>query len=245
MPIFLSLQTGSGGLWNLVLQSGMTAKIVLLILLCFSILSWGIILNKWLTFKRVSRQSQKFYAFFKKSQRLSDVYNFLDHYPLSPLAGVFRGGYEELQAQIRASQTIERSPTQSITERPRIGSLLSVQRALQKSAVAEMTALESSLSWLATTGAVAPFIGLFGTVIGIIDAFEGLGSSGGTSIQAVAPGISEALITTAAGLFAAIPAVIGYNQLIQRLKVFGAELDDFVMEILNQVERTFSVAPPT
>ncbi|HEY2934332.1 MAG TPA: MotA/TolQ/ExbB proton channel family protein [Acidobacteriota bacterium] len=243
MPIFLSLQAGSGGLWYLMLHSGIIAKIVLLILLGFSILSWGIMLNKWLTFRKVSRQSQKFYTFFRKSQRLGDVYNFLDRYPFSPLAGVFRGGYEELQAQIRAAQSIEQAPTQSIAGRPRIRSILSVQRALQKSAVAEMTALENSLSWLATTGAVTPFIGLFGTVVGIIDAFEGLGSSTSTTIQAVAPGISEALITTAAGLFAAIPAVIGYNQLLQRLKVFAAELDDFVMEVLNLVERTFSVGP--
>jgi biopolymer transport protein TolQ len=231
-----------GGFWDLILQSGPTAKIVLIILLGFSVFSWGIILNKWLTFRRVTRQSQQFYALFRKSQRLADVDNVTDKFPLSPLAGVFKSGYQELRQQVRASDPIERSPTQSIHERTRIPSILPIQRALQKSAVSEMTALESSLSWLATTGAVTPFIGLFGTVVGIINAFQGLGSSSATTIQAVAPGISEALVTTAAGLFAAIPAVIGYNQLIQRLRVFGAEIDDFAMEFLNWVERNFSIA---
>ncbi len=105
-----------------------------------------------------------------------------------------------------------------------------------------MTALETSLPWLATTGAVSPFIGLFGTVIGIINAFQGLGEGAVTTIQAVAPGISEALVATAAGLFAAIPAVIAYNQFVNRLKLFGVEMDDFSAEFLNTVERSFGVS---
>ncbi len=234
-------QVNAGGFWQLIQQSGPTAKIVLIILLGFSVFSWGIILNKWLTFRKATRQSQQFYTVFRKSQRLADVYNVTENYALSPLAGVFKSGYEELRQQVRASDPIERSPTQSLHERSLIPSVLPIQRALQKSAVLEMSALESSLSWLATTGAVTPFIGLFGTVVGIINAFQGLGTGSATTIQAVAPGISEALVTTAAGLFAAIPAVIGYNQLIQRLKVFGAEIDDFAMEFLNWVERNFAV----
>jgi biopolymer transport protein TolQ len=231
----------AGTFWDLIRQSGGTAAAVLVLLLGFSVLSWGIILNKWITFRKVSRQSEQFYSLFAKSPRLSDVYNVVDHYPLSPLAGVFKRGYEELQQQIRSNNPIERGPTQSIRNRPGISAIKPIERVLQKSAVAEMTTLESSLSWLATTGSVAPFIGLFGTVVGIIDAFYGLGSSATTTIQAVAPGISAALVATAAGLFAAIPAVIGYNQLLQRLKVFGAEIDDFSMEFLNVIETNFDV----
>lgn len=241
ISLLVAVQFFSGGLWQLVAQSGLTVKIVLVILLGFSVLSWGIILNKWITFRKVTRQSQQFYSFFHKSQQLSEVYNVTDNYPLSPLAGVFKSGYEELRQQVRAGSPIERGPTQAINERSSIPSVLPIQRALQKSATAEMTSLENSLNWLATTGAVTPFIGLFGTVIGIINAFQGLGSSSATTIQAVAPGISEALVTTAAGLFAAIPAVIGYNQFVHRLKVFGAEIDDFAMEFLNWVERNFAV----
>ncbi|MBI2821064.1 MAG: MotA/TolQ/ExbB proton channel family protein [Acidobacteria bacterium] len=230
---------------QLVYQSGLVAKIVLVILLGFSVLSWGIILNKWLTFRKVNEQSQRFYAIFKKSERLADVYTAADSFPLSPLAGVFKGGYEELHQQIRANQSIERGPVQAINERIRIPSSLPVQRALQKASTAEMTSLEGSLSWLATTGAVTPFIGLFGTVVGIINAFQGLGSSATTTIQAVAPGISEALVATAAGLFAAIPAVVAYNQFVQRLRIYGAEIDDFSMEFLNWVERNFAVSAPS
>ena len=114
-----------------------------------------------------------------------------------------------------------------------------LERSLQKAASSEMTTLEQSLNWLATTGSVTPFIGLFGTVVGIINAFQGLGEGTSTTIQAVAPGISEALVATAAGLFAAIPAVIAYNHFLGRLKVFGAEMDDFMAELLNLVERSF------
>jgi biopolymer transport protein TolQ len=216
-----------GGLWQLVLQSGWTARCVILVLLGFSVLSWGIIFNKWSTFRKVKRQSDEFYALFRNSQRLADVYKAADDYPLAPIASVFKSGYDELSLQLRAGQSIERSPTQSISDRPRIATMHSIERTLQKSAQSQMTGLETSLSWLATTGAVAPFVGLFGTVIGIINAFEGLGAGGASTIQSVAPGISEALVTTAAGLFAAIPAVMGYNQFVHRLKVFGTEINGF------------------
>lgn len=233
----------SGGFWQLIQQAGIVAKLVLLSLLAFSVLSWGIILNKWRAFRNVTRQSQRFYAVFKKSHRMSDVYGEVGSFPLSPLAGVFKAGYEELEQQVRAGASVDRGLSQSGQDRAQISSYTPIQRALQKSASAEMTALESSLNWLATTGAVTPFIGLFGTVIGIINAFQGLGLGSASTIQAVAPGISEALVTTAAGLFAAIPAVIGYNHFVHRLKVFGAEIDDFSMEFLNTVERSFAAAP--
>ena len=118
--------------------------------------------------------------------------------------------------------------------------LAGLERTLYRAATAEMTSLEHSLNWLATTGSVTPFIGLFGTVVGIINAFQGLGQGGTTTIQAVAPGISEALVATAAGLFAAIPAVIAYNHFLSQLKVFGVKMDDFTVELLNLIERSFS-----
>ena len=235
MPLVLALETElAGGLWQLILQSGWTAKGVLAVLLGFSILSWGIIFSKLRTFRKVTRQSQDFYSLFKNSQRLSDVYKATDDYPLSPIAGVFKSGYEELSEQVRASQSIEHSPTQSIVERTRISSTQRVQRAVQRSAQTKLTELESSLSWLATTGAIAPFVGLFGTVIGIINAFQGLGAGSASTIQAVAPGISEALVTTAAGLFAAIPAVIGYNHCLGKLRETGHAAGQFTSEFLDR-----------
>jgi biopolymer transport protein TolQ len=138
----------------------------------------------------------------------------------SPLVAVFDGGYEE----VRRQGGIARNVT-------------SVQRAMQIASSEELSRNESRLTWLATTGSVAPFVGLFGTVWGIIDAFHGLGTAGAATLRAVAPGVSEALITTAAGLFAAIPAVIAYNQFTQTMREFGARMDDFSLEFLNAVER--------
>jgi biopolymer transport protein TolQ len=166
------------------------------------------------------------------------LYGDCQRYPKSPLAGIFRSGYQELNQQIKASDpsggALEVSEAKGTLK-----SLDGLQRTLHKTAQTEMTTLEHSLSWLATTGAVSPFIGLFGTVIGIINAFQGLGEGSVTTIQAVAPGISEALVATAGGLFAAIPAVIAYNQFVSRLKVFGVEMDDFSVEFLNTIERSF------
>jgi biopolymer transport protein TolQ len=144
--------------------------------------------------------------------------------------------HEEFQKQSSLSEIYrecERYPMSPLA------GISGLERMLKKAAMAEMMGMERSLSWLATTGAVTPFIGLFGTVVGIINAFQGLGEGSTTTIQAVAPGISEALVATAAGLFAAIPAVIGYNHFISRLRQFGAEMDDFSVELLNLIERSF------
>jgi biopolymer transport protein TolQ len=230
----LTFLNGSfGSLWQLVLNSGVLVQTVLLILLAFSLFSWTIILKKTLVFREVERQSLTFYDRFRSSESLSELYRESERYPKSPLAGIYRTGYEELSHQVQKGRA-------AVAEQTTIKSLNGFERSLHKAAASEMTALEQSLSWLATTGAVTPFIGLFGTVVGIINAFEGLGEGATTTIQAVAPGISEALVATAAGLFAAIPAVIAYNQFLNRLKVFGAEMDDFSTEFLNLVERNFS-----
>jgi biopolymer transport protein TolQ len=208
---------------------------VILLLLLFSLLSWTIIFRKWLTFRHISKQSQAFIAFFRKSARLSEVESACSYYRGTPLSGVFSSGYQELNAQIQTLKP-QNLDHPVLLER----NITGIQRALQRASAAELSVLEKGMSWLATTGSVSPFIGLLGTVIGIINAFNGLGLVKTASIQAVAPGISEALIATAAGLFAAIPAVIAYNQFISRIKNIAVEMDDFSSEFLNLVERSFS-----
>lgn len=214
-----------GEISSLIESSGLVAKAVLVILLIFSVISWAIIFTKWGLFRRARAQSNRFMRMFRKSERLQDVASVAEQFKPSPLIPVFEGAYDELRKQ--APQPI------------RVGAL---QRAIQIAASEELTHLESRLPWLATTGAVTPFIGLFGTVWGIIDAFHGLGTAGAATLRAVAPGISEALITTAAGLFAAIPAVIAYNMFMQHIREFGARMDDFGLELVNEVERAQSGA---
>lgn len=205
-----------GEIVNLIQESGPVAKVVLLILLIFSVLSWAIILSKWAALRRARTQSGRFIRAFRKAQRLQDVMAVSEQFKPSPLVPVFENGFQEFR---------------------RGQSLVAAQRATQIASSEELTRLERRLPWLATTGAVTPFIGLFGTVWGIIDAFHGLGTAGAATLRAVAPGISEALITTAAGLFAAIPAVIAYNQFTHHMREFGARMDDFSLELMNALER--------
>jgi biopolymer transport protein TolQ len=209
-----------GEITSLIGTSGLVAKAVLLILLVFSVFSWAIIFAKWGLFRRARLQSNRFVRAFRKSQRIQDIATVAEQFKPSPLVAVFEGAYNELRKQ--ASMPL-RMPA--------------VQRATQIASSEELTRLESRLPWLATTGAVTPFIGLFGTVWGIIDAFHGLGTAGAATLRAVAPGISEALITTAAGLFAAIPAVIAYNMFMQHIREFGSRMDDFSLELINEIER--------
>lgn len=208
-----------GEVIDLVAQTGAVAKMVLLVLLGFSLVSWAIILAKWSLLRRARMRSGRFMRAFRKAQRLQDVATVADQFRPSPLVGVFEGGYEEYRRQVGATGTI-RSET-------------AIQRAMQIAASEEMTRFERNMPWLAITGAVTPFIGLFGTVWGIIDAFHGLGAAGAATLRAVAPGISEALITTAAGLAAAIPAVIAYNLIGSSIREFAARGDDFGLEMLN------------
>ncbi len=200
----------------------------------FSLLSWAIIFRKWLIFRQINQQSQAFIALFRKSSRLSEVGTACENYRGTPLAGIFRAGYQELNTQIQALNP--KNPDHPVlAERHIVG----IQRALQRASTAEMSVLEGSMSWLATTGSVTPFIGLLGTVVGIINAFKGLGLEKTASIQAVAPGIADALVATAAGLIAAIPAVIAYNHFIGRMKTIAGEMDDFSSEFLSLIERSF------
>jgi biopolymer transport protein TolQ len=217
LPSLLSAFIG-GEITDLVLQTGPVAKTVLLILLAFSVLSWAIILSKWSLLRRARVQSGRFMRAFRRAQRLQDIAAVAEQFRPSPLVGVFENGYEEYKRQGG------RNPE-------------AVKRAMQIANSEELTRFERNLPWLAITGAVTPFVGLFGTVWGIIDAFHGLGTAGGATLRAVAPGISEALITTAAGLAAAIPAVIAYNLVGSSLRDFAARGDDFSLEMLNAVER--------
>jgi len=212
-----------GEIIDLVGQTGAVAKMVLLSLLIFSLISWAIILAKWGRLRRARVQSGRFLRAFRKSQRLQDVAAVAEQFRPSPLVGIFENGFEEYRRQGGISAGMIRSP-------------LALQRAMQIAASEEMTRLERNLPWLAITGAVTPFVGLFGTVWGIIDAFHGLGTAGAATLRAVAPGISEALITTAAGLAAAIPAVIAYNLIGGSIREFAARGDDFALEMMNAVE---------
>jgi biopolymer transport protein TolQ len=220
-PLF-SLVIG-GEIANLIWQTGAVAKAVLIILLFFSIFSWSIILSRWNLLRRARVQSGRFLRAFRRAQRFQDIAAVAEQFKPSPLVAVFESGYEE-------------------HKRSR-GNPVTVQRAMQIGASEELTRLERRLPWLAITAAATPFIGLFGTVWGIIDAFHGLGTAGAATLRAVAPGISEALITTAAGLFAAIPALIAYNLFGNDLREFGKRMDDFSLEMLNAVERAGVEAP--
>lgn len=226
MPNFDLFSAAIGGeIVNLVWDSGPVAKLVLIILLIFSIFSWAIIVSKWGSFRRANTQSARFIRAFRKAQRLQDIATVAEQFKPSPLVTVFEGGFQEFRRQSASATPADRK-------------IVAIQRANQIATSEEMTRLERRLAWLATTGAVTPFIGLFGTVWGIIDAFHGLGTAGAATLRAVAPGISEALITTAMGLFAAIPAVIAYNLLNNQIREFGARMDDFSLELLNLFERT-------
>ena len=220
-----------GEVWQLLTNTGPVARLVLLILLAFSVLSWAIIFQKYRGFRAARRESQEFLKVFRQSKKLSEIRAFCRTLKESPLPEVFYSGYREIESQAAMAEN---------PAKPRIRSLEAVRRALQIGASGELSRLEKWVTWLATTGNVAPFVGLFGTVWGIIDAFHGMGTAGTASLRSVAPGISEALITTAAGLFTAIPAVIAYNIFLQRIREFGNQMDDFCLEFLNMTERHFT-----
>jgi len=223
IAFFLQAQA-RGSITDLVVQTGLAGRIVLLVLLGFSVLSWAIIYVKWRRFRQLRTQSEKFLRAFRKARRLSEFNVLIENFPPHPLKALFEAGYQEVCAQVGNPGGPVRNPA-------------AVQRALQIASSQQLSDLEQNLNWLATTGAVTPFIGLFGTVWGIMDAFIGLGSAGAASLRAVGPGIAEALIATAAGLFVAVPAVIAYNQFLSKVRELGARMDSFSLEFLNAAER--------
>jgi biopolymer transport protein TolQ len=211
-------------LWDLVQTSGPLPKVVMVILLFASLLSWAVIFSKWAVFQRAGSSNKAFLRAFRKSTALDAVAVASEQFRASPLVGVFDFGYAEVTRQMKSRGSVTNP--------------LALERSLQLGMSEELTRLERNMSLLATTATVSPFIGLFGTVWGIIDAFQQLGTAGAASLRAVAPGISEALITTAMGLAAAIPAAIFYNLFGTRIKEFGARMEDFLLEFLNLTERT-------
>jgi biopolymer transport protein TolQ len=235
LPLLAQAQPSafSGGLAGLIATSGPMARFVLALLLLFSLLSWAIILYKGAALHRARAQSDTFLDIFRKSSKFSEVNAVCPQLKASPLVGVFQAGYIEVNQQVRGGG----APTGG---KPTVRSLESLSRSLARAATVETTRLERRLSFLATTASVGPFIGLFGTVWGIMDAFADIGRMGSANLAVVAPGISEALITTAMGLFAAIPAAVFFNFFSSRVKVLSSMMDDFALEFLNIVERNFT-----
>lgn len=215
---------------NILSQTGWVARGVLLILLFFSLISWAMIFQKLGLFGRIRRQSDQFLRIFRATRGVANPQALAS--AGSPFANVYAAGYRELQSQVG---TAAGNP-----HPPKLKSLQAVTVSMQLASAEEIRRVEKGMSWLATTGSVTPFIGLFGTVWGIIDAFSGLGSAGAASLRAVAPGIAEALVTTAAGLFTAIPAVIFYNQFLQNIRDLAQRLDTFALEVAAQVEKSFN-----
>jgi biopolymer transport protein TolQ len=225
---------------HLVLQAGPVAKGVLLILLFFSIATWAIVFMKLRTLRAAERQSDAFLHVFKTSKDLSAAYEEAKRYLGSPEAALFREGFRELSYHVKGNPHPAGDPGGTAPSAPqgRSGEVLEgVGRTLRHASLKELSQMERHLIFLATTGSVTPFIGLFGTVWGIINAFVGIGAAGSANLGAVAPGIAEALIATAAGLAAAIPAVIGYNYFVNRIRGIGTRLDLFTMEFMGLAGR--------
>jgi len=213
------------GLWEIIGHVSPLTLVVILILLVFSVYSWTIIFAKWSTFARARRADSRFLRAFRKASGLDSVMVVSEQFRPSPMVAVFDFGYEEVSRQVKSRGTVNNK--------------VALERTLQLGTSEELAKLERNMGWLATTASVSPFIGLFGTVLGIIRSFEQLGQQGSSSLRAVGPGISDALIATAVGLFAAIPAAIFYNHFGHVIKEIGARMDDFALEFLNMTERTY------
>lgn len=211
--------------WSLIKRAQPLPLAVLVILLVFSVFSWAVIFQKWAMFRKVRLANARFLRAFRKANGLEQVALASEQFRPCPLASVFEFGYEEVARQVKA--------------RGIISNKLALERALQLGISEEVTRLERNMNWLATTASVTPFIGLFGTVWGIIDAFHGIAMAGSASLRAVAPGISEALVATAMGLAAAIPAAVFYNYFGHVIREMGARMEDFALEFMNVSERSF------
>jgi biopolymer transport protein TolQ len=204
------------GLISILQSTGTTSRIVLAILLVLSVWSWGVILAKALLLRRVRSESDTFWRIFRKAKSLSEISTAVEALRFTPLVAVFNSG-----APIAA----RKSPNTQALE-----------RVMQRAATSQLTSLESRLTFLATTASAAPFVGLFGTVVGVLTSFLDLSNAESASLKAVGPGIAEALLATAFGLFAAIPAVVAYNQFVYRLRNIGGQMDDLQVEMLNIAE---------
>jgi biopolymer transport protein TolQ len=232
---------GTGGVdfVHLIASASPLSKGVLLILILFSAISWGIIFYKAWQYRAAEHDTATFLQVFRKSTKFSEVQSICASVTKSPLVGIFQAGYAELNTQLRQKTPDEAKPP-AAAARPTLRSLDAVDRALLRATSAEVSKLEKRVPFLATTASITPFIGLFGTVWGIIFAFQNIGAQGSTSLSVVAPGIAEALVATAAGMFAGVPAVYFYNAFTTRVKDFATRMDDFALEFLNISERNFT-----
>ena len=247
--LFLALQQvqdaeapvrGAISIFELIAEASPVSKAALLVLLAFSVVSWGIILSKAMALAPGrAPDAGRSSTVFRKSAKFSEVQGVCKSLEHSPLVGVFQAGYAELNLQLRPEAKAAAGSPPSTPPRPTLKSLAALDRALLRASSAEVNKLERRVTFLATTASLAPFIGLFGTVWGIMTAFAGIGAQGSTDLAVVAPGIAEALVATAAGLFAAMPAVYFYNHFTSRVKVLASEMDDFALEFLNIAERHF------
>jgi len=227
---------------NMIMNAGLMVQFVLLLLLFFSVTSWGIMILKYRYIKKAFSESAEFIDFFWKSRNLSNAFSQAKLLRGSPVARIFRVGYVELKKLSRSggkmtSESEHSSETESASLSSRFTGIDNVKRALRRAINAETTRMTRMVPFLATTGNTTPFIGLFGTVWGIMNSFHGIGLSGSASLAVVAPGISEALIATAAGLAAAIPAVIAFNHFMQKIRIIESELQNFAADFLNIIER--------
>jgi biopolymer transport protein TolQ len=223
----------SSGVLGLVWNSGPVAKFILLVLMVFSIVSWALIVEKAFQFRRVRRQTFEFLKVFREARRTSIVHTAARRLRQSPLAQLYFAAYQEVSGIPEVLDKVVDDFDEGLgAER-----LEAVNRAMRRAAALEVARLEHYLPFLATTASSTPFIGLFGTVWGVMAAFHGIGAQGSASLAVVAPGISEALVATAAGLGAAIPAVIGYNYFVNRVKHWAVEMEGFTMDLLNLLSR--------
>jgi biopolymer transport protein TolQ len=226
----------NGGIAELVISAGPVAKFVLSVLALFSVICWALIVEKWWEFRRISRDSGRFLRLFRDARRFSVVYGAAKKHRDSPLAQVYLAAGQEAASMLGGAEIVDRV----LEEEEGLGHerLEAVGRAMRRAATIEIARMERYLAFLATTASSAPFIGLFGTVWGIMTSFQGIGTQGSANLAVVAPGISEALIATAAGLGAAIPAVMGYNYYVNRVKHWAIEVDSFSLELLNVLGRS-------
>jgi biopolymer transport protein TolQ len=223
----------SSGVLELVLNAGPVAKFVLAILLLFSIVSWALIVEKWWQLRRVRRQTLGFVKVFREGRRPSLVHSAARKFRDSPLAQIYAAAYSEISGIPDIMDAMIDDGEDGLPPER----LDAVHRAMRRAAGVEIAQLERYLPFLATTASATPFIGLFGTVWGIMSSFHGISTQGSASLAVVAPGISEALIATAAGLAAAIPAVIGYNYFLNRVRHWATEMDGFILDLLNVLSR--------
>jgi biopolymer transport protein TolQ len=222
VPVAYFLQVD---IWGMVQSSGPAETAVLVFLFCFSIYSWTVIFSKWQALRSARKANLRFLRAFRKASGMEAVMVASEQFRPSPLVAVFDFGYEEVERQVKAKGGIRNRTA--------------LERSLQLGVNEELAKLERNMNWLATTASVTPFIGLLGTVLGIIKAFLDLTTQGSTSLRAVGPGIAQALVATAVGLFAAIPAAIAYNYFGHHIREIGTRMDDFALEFLNLAERSF------